>query len=467
VNQYDLIIIGSGPGGYVAAIRSAQLGFKTVVIENRDIGGTCLNRGCIPTKALMHSTELLREMRESELFGVHAENINFDFGKIHKRKSEISKRLCEGVEQLLIANKIDLIRGTAKIVAEHSVQVSSTDSERIVTGDRILIATGSVPAKPPIPGLDLSGVFTSDDLLQDMNHVFKSLVIIGGGVIGMEFASIYNALGCQVTVIEAMDRVIPNMDKEFAQNLGMILKRKGIKILTGCKVSEVISNESELCVNYISKDRPESARAEAVLCAIGRRPNIVGLFGDRVSLNMERGFIVVDEHFETSMKDVFAIGDVSSRIQLAHVASAQGSAAVEMMAGKEPTVNVTATPGCVYTSPEIASVGMSADEAMVAGRAVKTGKYVMYSNGKTMIKNGERGFIKIVADAETEAVLGAQIMCERASDMISELTTAVVNGLTVEQMLKVMRPHPTFNEGITEALEAVGGKSIHIMPARS
>ena len=456
MNQYQLIIIGGGPGGYDAAIRAAQLGIRTAVVENRDVGGTCLNRGCIPTKTLMHSAELVNEMRESEQFGVTAENITFDFGRIHARKTEVSTKLRSGIEQMFLSNGIDLIRGTGTITGEGIVRVASAEGERTFTADKILIATGSVPARPPIPGLDQEGVITSDELLQDTDHVFNSLVIIGGGVIGMEFASVYSAFGCQVTVIEALAHILPNMDREIAQNLGMIMKKKGVNILAGCQVSDITRDESGLCVNYINKDKAESVHGEAVLCAIGRRPNTAGLLGEGITLEMERGFLVVDDHFETSMKNVYAVGDVSSRVQLAHVASAQGIAAVEMMAGKEPAIIVTAIPGCIYTTPEIASIGITADEAKANGRAVKTGKYVMYANGKTIIKNGARGFIKIVADAETDVILGAQLMCERATDMISELTTAVVNGLTVEQMLKVMRPHPTFNEGITDALENVG-----------
>lgn len=468
MKDYELIVIGAGPGGYVAAIRAAQLGMKTAVIEKQDIGGTCLNRGCVPTKTLLHSAELVNEVKEAGTFGVNVQGVALDFRKIHERKKEVVCKLRSGVEQLFKANGIDIIRGEASIIGEGNIRVREKEGERILSCDRILIATGSKPSVPPIPGLDLPEVVTSDEILEENSHAYKSLIIIGGGVIGMEFATFYNAIGCQVTVIEAMDRIIPTMDKEISQNLGMILKKKGVKILAGCMVEKVEKNEEmgTLRVSYTAKGKPECAEAEAVLVAIGRKPNTEGLFQDSFQIEMEKGRIIVDNKFETSIKKVYAIGDVSSKIQLAHVASAQGVAAVEMMAGITPKHDLNAVPGCIYTSPEIASVGMTADEAKAAGRAVKTGKFVMFSNSRTMIKDGDRGFIKIVSDEETGVILGAQLMCERATDMISEMTTAVVNKLTVEQMLKVMRPHPTFNEAISETLEDMEEASIHTVPKR-
>ncbi len=465
MNDYQLLVIGAGPGGYVAAIRGARLGLKTAVVEDRDVGGTCLNRGCIPTKALLHSAELFSEIKNSARFGVSAENVACDFAAVHARKEEVVGKLRGGVEQLFKANKIDLIRGKGTICAPNTVKISG-EEQKTVTADNIVIATGSVPARPPIPGLDLDGVITSDELLMSTDHIYDSLIIIGGGVIGVEFASVYSALGCKVTVIEALDRLLPNMDKEISQNLAMILKKRGVSVNTSSKVSCVVKGENGLRVNYVSKDKECSAEGEAVLVAIGRRPNTAGLFGEGISLESERGRLIVNERYETSMSGVYAIGDVSSRIQLAHAASAQGSACVEMIAGHAPSINVSLVPGCIYTSPEIASVGLTADEAKEAGVNVKVGKFTMFSNGKTIISDGERGFIKIVSEEETGKVLGAQMMCERATDMISEITTAVANGLTVEQMLKAMRPHPTFNEAVTEALEDVNGMAIHLAPPR-
>lgn len=448
MSDYQLIVIGAGPGGYVAALKAAKLGLKTAVVENRDVGGTCLNRGCIPTKTLLHTAEIFREAREGEKFGITAQGIAVDFAAAHRRKTEVTEKLRQGIEGLFKQQKVDLIRGTGTILAPGQVAVG----EETYTADQILIATGSVPARPPIPGLEHA--ITSDELLTNQDRVFSSLVIIGGGVIGMEFASIYSALGCEVTVLEAMDRILPNMDREICQNLTMIMKKRGVKIVTGAMVTAVEREEDGLCtVRYTLKEQPGEAIGEAVLCAIGRRPNTEGLFGPGFSLEMERGRILVDETFQTSVPGIYAVGDVSSKIQLAHAASAQGTACVERLVGKKPLVEVGLVPSCIYTSPEIAAVGITADEAKTAGLGVKVGKYVMFSNAKTMISDGERGFVKIVADAETGVILGAQLMCERATDMLSQLTSAVVNGFTAAQLLSAMRPHPTFEEGIGEALE--------------
>ena len=448
MSDYQLIVIGAGPGGYIAALRAAKLGLKTAIVEKRDVGGTCLNRGCIPTKTLLHTAELFRETREGEKFGVTVQGAEVDFAAAHRRKAEVTEKLRSGIEGLFKQKKVDLIRGTGTILAPGQVAVG----DQTYTADRILIATGSVPARPPIPGLEHA--ITSDELLEGQERVFSSLVIIGGGVIGMEFASIYSALGCEVTVLEAMDRILPNMDREICQNLTMILKKRGVKISTGAMVTAVERGEDGLCtVRYTLKDQPCAASGEAVLCAIGRRPNTQGLFGEGFTVEMERGRILVDETFQTSVPGVYAVGDVSSRIQLAHAASAQATACVDALAGQTPLVDVTQVPSCIYTSPEIASIGITADEAKASGRAVKVGKYVMFSNGKTVIADGERGFIKVVADADTGVILGAQLMCQRATDMISQLTAAVVNGLTAAQLLRVMRPHPTFEEGVGEALE--------------
>ena len=262
-----------------------------------------------------------------------------------------------------------------------------------------------------------------------------------------------------MTILEAMDRILPNMDREICQNLTMILKKRGVEVYPSSMVSAVEKTEDgTLSVHYTNKGEEKAAQGEAVLCAIGRRPNTAGLFGEGFTVEMERGRILTDENFQTSVPGIYAVGDVAARIQLAHVASAQGTACVEKLAGKTSPANLALIPSCIYTSPEIACIGITADEAKAAGRAVKVGKFVMFANGKTVIAGGERGFIKIVADAETGAVLGAQLMCERATDMISQLTVAVANGLTAEQLLAAVRPHPTFEEGVGEALDDLADK---------
>ena len=458
MSDYQLLIIGAGPGGYVAALHAAKRGLKTAVIENREVGGTCLNRGCIPTKTLLHSSEIIAGINGGEKFGVGAEQVHFDMSAIFARKREVSAKLSGGIEGMFRAAKVDLLRGTGTVTGSGTVKFVGEEGEKVITAERILLATGSVPARPPIPGLDLPGVLTSDELLEGCDHLYDSLIIIGGGVIGVEFATFYADLGCKVTIIEGLDRLLPNMDRELGQNLSMILKKRGVDVYTNSLVANVEQDGDALKVNFTNKDKALSVSGEAVLCAIGRRPYTEGLFADGVSVEMNGRSIRVDENYETSLPGVYAIGDVSSKIQLAHVASAQGTDCVERMVGGKGMTDLSAVPSCIYCVPEIACVGITADEAKAAGREVVSGKYVMFSNGKTVIRDGDRAFMKVVADKATHVIVGAQFMCEHATDMISEMATAIVNGLTVEQMLKVLRPHPTFEEGVHDALEDVLAK---------
>ena len=453
MSEYQLLVIGAGPGGYEAALQAAKLGIRTAVIENRDVGGTCLNRGCIPTKTLLHSSELVNGLKNGKKCGVTAETVTVNIGRIFEHKRDVSEKLRSGIESMFESAKVDLLRGTGTICGEGSVKLTSEAGERMLTADSIMIATGSVPARPPIPGLDLPGVLTSDEILDGADHLYKSIVIIGGGVIGVELATFYNDLGSEVTIIEGLDRLLPNMDKELGQNLNMILKKRGIKIFTSSLVSNVTRDDEGLNVNFTAKDVQNSAHGEVVLCAIGRRPNTTGLFAEGVSVEMIRSSIAVNEKYETSMKNVYAIGDVSSKIQLAHVATVQGIACVEMLAGKPVVTDANIVPGCIYCRPEIASVGINEAEAKAAGREVKVGKHVMFSNAKTVINDSDRCFMKVVVDADTGAIIGAQLMCDHATDMISEISVAIANGLTAGQMLKAMRPHPTFEEALTLAFE--------------
>lgn len=463
---FDLVVIGAGPGGYVAAIKAAQNGMRVALIEQREVGGTCLNRGCVPTKTLMHSAHLYREMSMCQELGISVEGVSFDIEQIYARKDAVVSQLRQGIGYLLKANKITLYEGKGSIVAPHQVAVETGEETLLLEGTNILIATGSVPARPPIEGLNLPGVITSDEMLEQVGTAYKKLVVIGGGVIGMEFATVFQSLGCQVTVIEAMDRILPTLDKEIAQNLSMIVKKRGVGIFPAATVERITESEGGLTCHFTQKGKEQSVEAEAVLVSIGRRANVEGLFGPDVSVECGRG-ILVNERMETSMPGVYAIGDVvDGGIQLAHVASAQGANAVAHMAGKAPEIDLNVVPSCIYTDPEIATVGITADQAKEQGRSVKTGKFSMAGNAKTIIEQQDRGFIKLVFDGETDVLLGAQLMCARATDLISELSTAVANGLTIHQLGKVIRPHPTFTEGVTEAVEDAEGRAVHIAPKR-
>lgn len=468
MKEYQLIVIGAGPGGYEAAIRAAQLGLTTALIERRDVGGTCLNRGCIPTKAMLHSAQLYREAANFELFGLHTENTSFDWAKVHQRKNDVVVKLRTGIEQLIKANKIDFFNNSASILGKNDVQL---DQGEAIRGENILIATGSVPARPPIPGLDLPNVVTSDELLDDphftqADSLAKEILIIGGGVIGVEFASVFSSFGCHVTIVEAMERILPTMDREISQSLNMVLKKRGVSIHTGAMVEKLEQDENGLVCHFTEKGKAQAVPAQQVLVAIGRRPNTQGLFAEGFEVACERGRIVTDENFRTSVDSIYAIGDVTSKIQLAHMASAQGICAVHTIAGQKPPIDLRYVPGCIYTDPEIASVGITEDEAKQQGIPVKKGKFLMTGNGRSLIDEQERGFIKVLAHQETDVILGAQLMCSRATDIVAELATAIVNGLTCAQLAGVIRPHPTFCEGVTEAVEDVHAMAIHLAPKK-
>ena len=464
--KFDLIVIGAGPGGYTAAISAAQQGMKVALAEARSAGGTCLNRGCIPTKTLLHSSNMFREMKNSGSIGLCAEKLSYDMDAIYQRKDEIVTDIRGSIEALLKANKIELFFGTAKILSAQEVEVCEENETTVLNTSRILIATGAVPSRPPIEGLDLTGVITSDELLEGQAIDYKSLIIIGGGVIGVEFASFFSDLGCEVTIVEATDRIIPTLDRELSQNLAMILKKRGVTIHTGCTVERISNSDGRLCCHFTGKNGSQEIKAQGVLVSVGRKANVEGLFGDGVDIKRQRG-IVVDEHFETSEKGVYAIGDViDGSIQLAYAASSQALNVVAEMAGQKPPINLSAMPSCIFTSPEIASVGITAEQAKANGIEVKTGKYAMSGNGKTIIEQQERSFIKLTFDAKTEVLLGAQLMCARASDIVSELSSAIVNKLTIHQLEEVIRPHPTFSEAVTEAVEDCDGRAIHMQPKK-
>lgn len=449
--DYDLIVIGAGPGGYEAAFEAADLGMKTALLEKDEPGGTCLNRGCIPTKALLHAAELYRSMKEAEAAGVSAAEVRYDPRRMQERKREIILRLRKGIDDTAKRKKAELIRGTGTVCGEGRVKVRGAEGERMLTAGKILLATGSYPAKPPIQGINLPGVVTSDELLE-YDRPIGSLVIIGGGVIGVEFAALYEALGTKVTVIEAMPQLLPNLDRELAQSLKMLMKKRGITVCTGARVEAVRQREQGGLVCEYTAEKPETAEADLVLVCVGRSAYTEGLFAEGILPKTERGRLLVNERYETSLPGVYAIGDVTGGVMLAHAAAAEGRNAVRMMAGRPETEDLRWIPSCIYTEPEIACVGMTADEAKAAGMDADSRKVLMGANGRTVISGGERGFIRVVFEKETGKLLGAQMMCERATDIISEFTQALSAGLTVQDLARVIRPHPTFSEAVTDAV---------------
>ena len=449
-NKVDLVVIGSGPGGYPAALQAAKLGKKVVIIEKRALGGTCLNRGCIPTKTLLHAAESIEELKKMETIGITAHYKAFDMSQLIDRKNQVVESLKTGIESSLKKHKIEVVDGVGKIISKHCVEVKTIEATYTIEANYILIATGSIAAIPPIEGIDLDGVMTSDELL-DLKSLPQHLLIIGGGVIGVEFASIYHALGCEVTIIEMADYLISNLDKELSRSLQMIVKKKGINIFTTSKVSKITKDEVLSC-HFEANGKLLQQSADMILVATGRKPYIEGLYTDDMHFELNHNTLLVNKNFQSNYQNIYAIGDVIGGMQLAHLATAQGINAVNHMFKKQATMNVSYVPSCIYTNPEIASIGLTIDEAKKENINAKAYKYTMSANGKSFLTMQERGFIKIVVDVDTRKLIGAQMMCARATDMISELSQGIVNGLTVEEMLSVIHPHPTFSEGIYEVL---------------
>ena len=457
--DYQLIVIGAGPGGYTAALRAAALGLHTAVVECREVGGTCLNRGCIPTKTLLHASQVYRDAVDGAAMGVHAAGATFNMEEIFAFKRSVSEKLRGGIHSLLKSAKVDLIEGVGRIAAPGEVDVTAADGGVTrYTAERILIATGSVNVRPPIPGLELPGVMTSDELLEGSDRLYDSLVIIGGGVIGVEFATFYRNLGCAVTLVEGMDRLLPNMDRELGQNLQQILKKQGVEVLTNAMVQSLEQTENGLAVHVLQKGAEKTVTGEKVLCAIGRRAYWDGVFAEGMTPACRGKSLLVDENYQTSIPGVYAIGDASSVVQLAHVAAAQGTACVERMCGVADHVDLNVIPSCIYSTPEIAVVGVTEAEAKEQGIPAVAGKCTMFGNARTVIEDPGRCFMKLVAHAETHEILGAALMCQHASDMISQISAAMVNQQTVEDLRRVMRPHPSFEEAMTEALDNLAAK---------
>jgi len=459
---YDLTVIGAGPGGYEAALEAAKSGLHTALIEKDTLGGTCLNRGCIPTKTLLHSAELYEEICSAARFGISAEHVQADLTGIQAHKQSTIETLQKGIAALLKAAKVTVYQGLGTVIDTgdsssegiRQVQITSDEADPVIIQTRqILLASGSIPSIPPVPGHDLPGVMTSDELLSWDKEPFSSLLIIGGGVIGVEFAGIWQTLGTKVTILEALPSLIANMDKELGQSLKLSLKKKGADIHTGAKVQSLESTEDGILCTYTEKDTVCTCTAQAVLIATGRKPYTDGLFADGLTPAMERGRILTDEHFQTSIPGVYAIGDVNGKLQLAHAATAQGLHAVHHMTGtascpSDPILDLV--PACIYASPEIASVGMTLDQAKEQGLSARSHKIVSSANGKSVLSLQERGFMKVIYLEDTHVIIGAQLLCARATDMISEFAVAIAQKLTLEEMASVIRPHPSFSEMITQ-----------------
>ena len=465
--EKDIIIIGGGPAGYTAAIRAAQLGAGVTLIEEDKLGGTCLNRGCIPTKALYRNAQLLHDLSRSEEFGIQLGRVSIDLRKILGRKQEIVDRLKSGISQLLKANSIELLSGKGRPVGEDTVEVLTPDARTIVLKARhILIATGSRSTCLPIPGMDLPGVMTSDELLT-LENIPKTLVVVGGGVIGIEFAGIFNALGSQVTVLEFLPRILPAQDSEISRKIALSLKKKGITIENEVCVKKVVPAEKGLLVFSEGKKGELALPAEAVLVSTGRSPNTDGLNLDSLGIAYDARGIKVNENYQTSLPHIYAAGDVTGGQMLAHVAAEEGKAAVEGIMGLRGHVNYDAVPSCIFSFPEIASVGLTPEAADGLGISYTTGKFLFGANGKALTLGEEEGFVKVLAENGTGKVLGVHIMGPHASDLIHEAVLAIENHLTASDIIRTIHAHPTLSEAFAEAVMGVESRAIHMAPAKT
>jgi len=460
--SYDLIVIGSGPGGYVAAIRAAQLGMKTAVVESRStLGGTCLNVGCIPSKALLVSSEKYAEAQHGlTQHGVKVGSVGLDLVAMMGHKSKVVKDNTAGIEYLFKKNKIDWLKGRGKIVAAGQVDVGGT----VYNTKNILIATGS--ESMPLAGVEVDEkrIVTSTGALE-LAAVPKSMVVIGGGVIGLELGSVWQRLGTQVTVVEFLDRILPGMDGEISKTMQKILGKQGMQFKLSTKVTAAKQDGKgvTLSLEAAAGGNAETLQAEIVLLAIGRRPYTDGLGLDAVGVKLdERKRIVTDKHFATNVKGIFAIGDVIAGPMLAHKAEDEGVVCVEMMAGQSGHINYDAIPGVVYTWPEAAAVGKTEEELKKAGVQYKVGKFPFSANGRARAMAETEGFVKILADAVTDRVLGAHIVGADAGTLIAELAMAIEFSASSEDIARICHAHPTLNEVVKEAALAVDGRPLHI-----
>ena len=457
--KYDIVIIGGGPGGYVAAIRAAQLGGKVALVEKDRVGGICLNRGCIPTKALVRSVEVLQLVDEAPAFGVIVEEPAFDFARIMARKDEVVARLVGGVERLLKAHKVKVISGTATIPQPGLVLVNAANGDHRLATEDIVIATGSVPARPPIAGLDAPGVLTSAEVLE-LEEAPDSLAVIGGGVIGLEFASIFHALGTKVTVLEMLPTLLPTVDSGLARRYKSYLQRGGVEVHLRARVEEISPKGNGLEVRVA--DSSEEIEAEKVLVATGRAPYTEGLGLEELGVKRERGAIVVDEHMSTNVPGLHAIGDVTGGIMLAHLASRQGEVAVENILGHPVAMDYRAVPNCVYTLPEIAGVGLTEQEAKAEGLDYKIASFPFSASGRALTIGETTGMVKLVCESASGKVWGMHIMGPQASDLIAEGTLAIQMGATAKDIAETIHAHPTLSEAIMEAAKAAAfGQAIH------
>jgi len=462
----DVIVIGGGPGGYVAAIRAAQLGATVTVVEKENLGGTCLNKGCIPTKALYKNAEVVHSVSTMKEFGVNIEGgFTIDIPQIHKRKEEVVFKLVDGVRRILNSYEIETIFGEAEIEDRNHVVVHKNDgeTEKLETKN-IIIATGATPFIPENMKSDNPSIMTSDEII-NFDHIPKSLVIIGGGVIGMEFANIFHAMGTEVHVMERNDRILHRLDSDLSKRLQAYVKKQGMKIHNNAVVNELkVKEDGSIEMIGERKGKELTFSCEKVLVAVGRRPNLKGMNLEKLGIHHSPRGIETNENFETNVEGIFAIGDVTGGVMLAHEASHHGIIAAEAAMNKRITHNGSIIPSAIFTSPEVATVGLSEEEAKAKKLDYVTSKFMFGGNGKALAMGDSQGFIKVIANGDT--IVGVHIMGLNASDLIHEGVLAVSKGMRIDDITGTVHAHPTMSEGFAEAVLGLKGESIHALASK-
>ncbi|MCK5595616.1 dihydrolipoyl dehydrogenase [bacterium] len=458
MTKYDIVIIGGGPGGYVAAIRAAQLGANVCVVEKDGaLGGTCLNRGCISTKAILHSARMYRNLGNAEKLGINTSGISLDYGKVINRKDQIVSRLTNGIKFLFKTNAIGIINGTAEILSPGIVGITEDSQQSEVEADNIIVATGSEPMKLTDIPTDGEMIQTSRDILS-CDSLSESILIIGAGAIGCEFADIFNSFGAKVKLVEMMDHILPEEDDEIADQLESIFKKRGIEVFTQTKVNKVEKKDSSANV-YLSGDK--TFEVDRVLVAVGRSSNIAGIGLEKNQIKLDKNKIFVNEHMQTNISHVYAIGDVTSGPMLAHVASKEGIVAVEHIMGMDSQMDYKVIPSCVYTDPEVAGVGLTEKKAKET-HEIKTGKFTLMASGKAMCIGETEGMVKIIADKDTDEILGVRMVAPHATELIAECVLAIKTECTYKELAETIHAHPTMSEAIMEAAEDVDNIAISL-----
>lgn len=469
MNEYDVVIIGGGTGGYVCAIRGAQLGLKVALVEKDRLGGVCLNWGCIPTKTLLRSATAYQQALGLAELGVRVDgSISVDWDAIQTRKETVVERLVSGVERLLAGHGVEVIRGTAHLSSPHRVEVGLLDGgQRTLQARDVVVATGSVPTRPPIGGLDLPGVVSSDELLA-LDVLPQRLAIIGGGVIGIEFATLFRALGVEVTVVEMLPHILPPVDRELSKRYQVYLRRQGVALRVGAQVEAVAeTGNGELAIHYTRKRKAEVVEAEVVLNATGRVAFSQGLGLEQLGVKRERGQVWVDDRLATNVSGIWAIGDVTGKVMLAHVASRQGEVAAEAIAGRDSRMDYRAVPNVVFSSPEIASVGLTSQEAEEQDIAVEVGSFPFSASGKALALGETEGQVNLLCEPGSGRVLGMHVMGPHASDLVAEGALAIHVGATAQALAETIHAHPTLSEAVAEAARDVAfGEAIHFQRLR-